>query len=130
MMPAAPNPWNTRAAASSGSVSAKPQAREAIVNIASPPMYTRRYPAMSPRADSGSSETVTASWYALTTQIASPGVVRSSCVIEGRAIFAMMLAMTDAEMAIVIVSRAARRALFGRPSVSSCRSVIVVIAAT
>ena len=40
MIPAAPTPCATRAATSSGSVSAMPQANDATVKIASPQRYT------------------------------------------------------------------------------------------
>ena len=60
MIPAAPNPCSTRAAISNGSVSASPHARDAAVNPHSPHIYTRRYPMISPSAENGSSETVTA----------------------------------------------------------------------
>ena len=42
MMPAAPNPWNTRASASGGSDYDSAHASEASVNTTSPHWYTRR----------------------------------------------------------------------------------------
>src|ERR1700710_2730385 len=74
---------------------------------------------MSPSAASGSNVTVTANWYAFTTQIDSAGVAFSSRAIAGRAILAMATLNTEIAMAITTVSSAARRSRGGRPSESA-----------
>ena len=93
-MPAAPSPCRMRASVSNKRLSDRAQSSEATTNSTRPPICTRRYPARSPNAASGSKDMVTASWYAFTTQIDAASVTCRSCAMVGRAMLAMALSST------------------------------------
>ena len=74
---------------------------------------------MSPIEANGSSVTVTASWYAFTTQIDAAGVTCMSRAIVGSAILAIEVTSTDMATAMATVSIARHRCGGGSPSVTS-----------
>ena len=71
---------------------------------------------MSPSAASGRSETVTASWKALTIQIAFSGATANSRAIVGSATVTMLPSSTAMLIAMARVANASSRCGLARPS--------------
>src|SRR5271163_4461482 len=71
---------------------------------------------MSPSAASGNSETVTASWKALTIQVALSGATANSRAIVGSATLTMLPSSTAMVIAMARVENAKRRCGLSRPS--------------
>src|SRR5579859_2430392 len=88
---------------------------------------------MSPIDENGSSVTVTASWYAFTTQIEAAGVACMSWAMVGSAMFASDVTSTDMATANDTASIARQRSGGGRPSAASmsliriCRTTACVL---
>ncbi len=102
---APPSPCTARMAIIWGPVAAKPAPMLAMVNIASPVMYTRRRPKMSAARPPSNRNPAKVSTYALTTHWALDGLKWRSRCMEGSATLTMETSRTTMNCAMQAMKR-------------------------